>query len=156
LAAPVVALGLSLSMLFLANSVSSLLSETRVSLPPDFWFRWQTFVILWLLVVGWLLNGLALYALVWSLAEGINAIETIFFASLSRLLGAGTGLPGGIGITEGLLGISLRIMKIPPEHLILAIGAYRLVTFWMLLPVGWIALLFVNRRVARTHNNLGH
>ncbi len=154
LAIPLVALVISVSILFLADRIASLVLGKRVLLPPNFWRRRQTFAILWLLVIGWLLNGLALYALVWNLAEGISVFETILFASLSRLVGSGTGLPGGIGVIEGLLGVSLRIMEIPVEHIILAVGAYRLVTFWSLLPVGWIALLFVNRRASRRHNDL--
>ena len=151
LAAPVVALGLSVSVLFFADRITPLFSGTRISFPQNFWRGWQPFAILWLLVVGWLLSGLGLYALVWNLAEGISAVESIFFASLSRLLGSGTGLPGGIGVIEGLLGLSLGIMGIPEEHIIVAVSAYRLLTFWLVLPVGWIALLFVNHRVARMH-----
>ncbi len=77
------------------------------------------------------------------MGDGISAFETIFFASLSRLIGSGTSISGGIGAIEGFLGVSLRIMEIPAKHIILAVGAYRLVTYWVLLPVGWIALLFV-------------
>ncbi len=149
LAIPVVALGVSVFMLFLADRVASLLSGTRLSLPSNFWLTPQTFVILGLMIVGWMLNGLALYALVWDLAEGISAFEVIFFGSISRLAGSGTGLPGGIGVTEGLLGISLGILEIPFEHLILAVVAYRILTFWLLLPIGWMALIFVNSRFSR-------
>lgn len=145
LAIPVVALSVSVVMLFLADRVTSLLSGTRLSLPTNFWLTRQMFAILSLMIVGWMLNGLALYALVWDLAEGVSALEVIFFGSLSRLAGSGTGLPGGIGVTEGLLGVSLGVMDIPVEHLILAVVAYRILTFWLLLPIGWFALLFVNR-----------
>ena len=154
LAIPLIAIGLSVLMIFLAARFSTLLSGTRMSLPKNFWRSWQTFAILWLLIFGWLLNGMALYVLVWDLGNGISALETIFFSSLSRLIGSGTGIPGGIGAIEGFLGVSLRIMEIPAEHIIPAVGVYRLVSYWMLLPVGWIALLFVNRRVVRIHNNL--
>jgi len=156
LAIPVVALGLSLSMLFLADRISSLLSRTRVSLPRDFWRGGQTLAMLWLIIVGWLLNGLAMYVLVRGLAAGISALEVIFFASLSRLLGSGTGLPGGIGVTEGLLGVSLQIMEIPLAHLLLAVAAYRITTFWVLLPLGWSGLLFVNRQVRKMRGPVEH
>lgn len=155
LAVPVVALGVSAAMLFLADRVASLLSRTRLSLPSSFWLRPQTFAVLWLIIAGWVANGLALYVLVRGLAPGIGAPEVIFFASLSRLVGAGTGVPGGIGVTEGLLGASLGILAIPVDHLILAVVAYRVATFWVLLPVGWLALLFVNRRVVTARDRLG-
>jgi uncharacterized membrane protein YbhN (UPF0104 family) len=154
LAIPIVALGLSVSMLFVADRVTSLLSGTRVSLPPNFWRGGETFAMLWMIILGWLLNGLGLYALVRGLAQGITPLEVIFFASLSRIVGSGTGLPGGIGVTEGLLGISLRIMEIPVGQLILAVAAYRVLTFWVLLPIGWSGLLFVNHQVRGAHNHV--
>ena len=40
-------------------------------------------------------------------------------------------------------------MKIPSEHLVVAVGGFRLVTFWLWLPIGWVALGMLKRRAAR-------
>jgi len=58
-------------------------------------------------------------------------------------------LPGGIGATEGILGASLRLRSVPMEHLAIAIAAFRLITFWIWIPLGWLALAVVNRRISR-------
>jgi uncharacterized membrane protein YbhN (UPF0104 family) len=147
---PFVALGSSLLFLFFADRFFSLFSGMRFSLPTGFWRSRQTFAMLWLLVGGWVLNGLVLYSLIWKLGKSISPWETIFYATSSRMLGAGTGLPGGIGVIESLLGVSLQIMDIPTAHLALIVGAYRLVAFWSLLPIGWLALLILNIRPVKT------
>jgi len=67
----------------------------------------------------------------------------------SAVLGVSTGLPGGLGATEGIIGASLRLRSVPMEHLAIAIAAFRLITFWMWIPIGWAALAVVNRRIAR-------
>ena len=56
-----------------------------------------------------------------------------------------TGLPGGIGATEGILGASLSFRQVPVEHLAVAVAAFRMITFWIWIPVGWLALLALRR-----------
>ena len=149
LACPLAALTVAGTMLLFADRVTALLSKTPVALPPGFWWQKGVLACLAVLVVGWTVNGMALYILVSDLVEGLQAVEVVFFTSLARVLGGGTGLPGGLGVVETILGVSLKILEIPRAHLVVAIGAYRLVTFWVLLPVGWAALMAVNRRRAR-------
>jgi uncharacterized membrane protein YbhN (UPF0104 family) len=68
------------------------------------------------------------------------------------VLGVSTGLPGGIGATEGIIGTALSLRNVPMEHLAIAIAAFRLITFWMWIPIGWLALAIVNRRTSRPVN----
>ncbi|MBN1342323.1 MAG: flippase-like domain-containing protein [Phycisphaerae bacterium] len=133
-------------LLFSADRLAAMLSETRVALPPSFWRQWQTFAVLLLHVGAWTCNGLALYLVVRDLPGGVSVPEALFVAPFSASVGAGTGLPGGIGAIEGLLGISLKTLRVPTAHLALAVGAYRLVSFWIWLPIGWLALLLTNRK----------
>ena len=51
-----------------------------------------------------------------------------------------------IGATEGLLGASLKVRSVPVEHLAIAVAAFRLVTFWMWIPVGWIAIALLRKQ----------
>jgi len=135
--------------LLLADRLSSLLSGTRIALPTTFWWSGRVFGMLLLTITGWLLNGLALHVLICDLPGGIRWTESLFISPFSASIGAGTGLPGGIGAIEGMLGLSLRTLQIPGSHLALAVGAYRLVTFWVWLPIGWIALWLANRNIVR-------
>jgi hypothetical protein len=44
--------------------------------------------------------------------------------------------------------------KMPAEHLALLVGAFRIITFWIRIPIGWLALVATNRAFARTdHKN---
>jgi len=145
LLAPVAALTAVIILIFAADRLTRLLSGTRVALPQGFWWRWQTLTFLLLEIVGWVLNALALYVVVKDLPGRIGLNEALFISPFSAGLGSGTGLPGGIGAIEGIIGVSLKTLQVPTSHLALAVGAYRLVTFWIWLPIGWIALVLANR-----------
>ena len=142
------ALGSIVAMLFLGNQVASRVSHTRIALPKDFWWSWQTYLIVVIEMIGWAAHGVAFYLVIRDLPGNITLWDGLFYAPASAVLGVATGLPGGIGATEGLLGASLKIMEIPSEHLALTVAAFRLLTFWIWIPVGWLALTAVNRRVA--------
>jgi uncharacterized membrane protein YbhN (UPF0104 family) len=75
--------------------------------------------------------------------------DSLFVGPGSAVLGVSTGLPGGIGATEGIIGASLRLRSVPTEYLAIGIAAFRLITFWMWIPIGWLALAVVNRRLSR-------
>jgi uncharacterized membrane protein YbhN (UPF0104 family) len=62
------------------------------------------------------------------------------------VLGVATGLPGGIGATEGLLGAGMRLRSVPVEHLAVAVAAFRLITFWVWIPIGWLAMGLLRRK----------
>jgi uncharacterized membrane protein YbhN (UPF0104 family) len=43
----------------------------------------------------------------------------------------------------------LRLRSVPVEHLAIAVAAFRLITFWLWIPVGWLALAVLRRRVSQ-------
>jgi uncharacterized membrane protein YbhN (UPF0104 family) len=63
------------------------------------------------------------------------------------VVGVSTGLPGGIGATEGMLGAALSWIKIPADQLALTVGGFRIAVFWIWIPIGWAALAVLRRRV---------
>lgn len=111
-------------------------------------------------MAGWVAHGFALFVVVAELPGAMTLWDSLFFAPGAAVLGTGTGLPGGIGATEGLLGASLRFRSVPVEHLAIAVAAFRLITFWAWIPIGWLALWAVKRkqidpRVAINSGGLG-
>ncbi len=136
-------------LLSLADRLTQRFSTTFVAMPPSFWKGWRVPLMLLLTAVGCFLQSLAFYLLVRDLPGRVGLVETLFAAPFSASLAAGTGLPGGIGAAEALLGTSLKIMHVPAEHLAPAVAAFRMVTFWLWLPVGWIALTLANRTPKR-------
>lgn len=146
--APFAALAVIAVVLFLGNWAAKFLSGTRLELPMAFWWQWSTLAIVVIEMAGWIAHGVALYFVIHDLPGNFTLLDSLLYAPGSAVLGVATGLPGGIGATEGLLGASMRLMQIPSEHLVLAVGAFRLITFWIWIPIGWVALGAV-RRMAR-------
>ena len=72
----------------------------------------------------------------------------------SAVIGLASGLPGGLGLTEGLLGASLGFSGVPEAHHALGVATFRLITFWLLLPIGWFALMWAGRQVKKSKQRL--
>jgi len=141
-----VASGVVISVsLFLGNQVAERLAGTKLGLPHDFWWSWQSVVIVLVQMTGWVANALAFYVLVSHLPGTFTLWDALFIAPASSVIGLGTGVPGGIGTTEGLLGTALQFNQVPPEHFAMVVGAFRVVTFWIRLPIGWVALTLARR-----------
>lgn len=138
---------LAAAALAVANGVASLIAHTPLALPAGFWFRPRTVLILSMRLFDWLCAGLVLYLLVNQLPGGITFARAAFFATVSTLVGSGSGLPGGMGATEGVLGWFLNMALLPAAHLAIAVGLYRFITFWLQVPFGWAAMILVNRRL---------
>jgi uncharacterized membrane protein YbhN (UPF0104 family) len=132
--------------LFLGNRVAERLAGTKLGLPHHFWWSWQSVAIVIIQMTGWVANAIAFYVLVSGLPGNFTLWDALFIAPASSVLGLGTGMPGGIGATEGLLGSALRFNEVPAEHLALVVGAFRVVTFWIRLPIGWLALTLARRK----------
>jgi putative heme transporter len=57
--------------------------------------------------------------------------------------------PGGIGVVEGTLSLLLVAYGMPTDTAVAAVLLYRIISFWVLVPVGWLAagsLVVVQRR----------
>ena len=58
--------------------------------------------------------------------------------------------PGGLGVVEAALIAALVATGLPTAEATTAVLAYRLVSFWLVLAIGWVAYPIVGRRGART------
>lgn len=134
---------------FLGNRIAGMLTHTRMNMPVAFWWAWPTVFIIGVSMAGWIAHGLALHVVVVDMPGDMTLWDSLFVAPGSAVLGVSTGLPGGIGATEGIIGTALSLRSVPMEHLAIAIAAFRLITFWIWIPIGWLALAVVNRRISR-------
>jgi Lysylphosphatidylglycerol synthase TM region len=132
-------------LLFLGDRIAELLAHTRLGIEKGFWWRGSTVAIVAISMTGWLAHGAALYVVVAGLPGNMTLWDALIFGPGSAVLGSSTGLPGGIGATEGILGASLSFRQVPVEHLAVAVAAFRMITFWIWIPVGWLALLALRR-----------
>lgn len=147
LLAPFAVLGIIGSCLVMGNFLANRPFGQRLSLPPSLWWNWQTWAIVLVQSAGWAINGLALWVMIRGLQVDLATTDVMLFSAASAVLGVGTGLPGGVGATEWMLGASLSLGAVSPDHLFLVIGAFRLATFWIWIPLGWAALLVNKRRL---------
>ena len=145
--APVAGAAVIATCLFLANRISPLLSGTALELPRRFWWSWKTFLIVVLQSAGWVAHGFAFWVLASALDGSVGVWDALFLAPSSAVLGLGSGVPGGLGATEVLLGASLGINQVPEAQLALGVGLFRVLTFWAWLPIGWLAVAAVTLAV---------
>jgi uncharacterized membrane protein YbhN (UPF0104 family) len=134
------------ALVFPADRIADRLAHTHFRFDARFWWSWPTLGVILVQMAGWLAHGIALFVLVRNMPGAMSLWDSLFFAPGAAVLGTGTGLPGGIGATEGLLGASLRLREVPTEHLAIAVAAFRLITFWLWIPLGWLALMALRRR----------
>lgn len=153
--APVAVLAVIAAFLFLGDRVANRLAGTRLDLPRGFWWSWQSWAVVLIEMAGWAMHGVAFYVLVLDLPGTLTLWDALFHAPGSAVLGVSTGLPGGMVATEALLGTALHLNEVPAEHLALVVMAFRVVTFWLRLPIGWIALFVVRRRAAKFESRAG-
>jgi uncharacterized membrane protein YbhN (UPF0104 family) len=135
-------------MVYSGDRIADRLAHTHYNFARRFWWSWSTLGVVTVQMAGWVAHGIALYVVVMGLPGNMTVWDSLFFAPGSAVLGTGTGLPGGIGATEGILGASLRFREVPAEHLAIAVAAFRLITFWIWIPIGWIALMAVRGKKA--------
>lgn len=128
--------------LFLANRIAPLLSGTALELPAGFWWNWRTFAIVAVQSAGWCAHGIAFWVMGSMLDGHMGIWESLFFAPGSAVIGLGSGLPGGLGVTEILLGASLDFSGVPQAQLAVGVAVFRVLTFWVWIPIGWLALGF--------------
>ena len=142
---PWLALPAALSVIAIAiysgDRIADRLAHTHYNFAPRFWWSWSSLGVVMVQMAGWVAHGFALYVVVAGLPGAMTLWDSLFFGPGSAVLGTGTGLPGGIGATEGILGASLRFREVPLGHLAIAVAAFRLITFWLWIPIGWLALV---------------
>ena len=94
---------------------------------------------------NWLLDAAALYVAVSAFGPRPSVIGVLVAYGLANVLAAIPISPGGLGIIEAVLIPSLVGFGTPRAQASIAVVVYRLVNFWMPIPVGGIAYLVVGR-----------
>jgi len=61
-------------------------------------------------------------------------------------VGSAAPTPGGIGGVEAVLAAGLTAIGIPAHEAIPAVLLFRVATFWLPIPAGWVAYMLLRRR----------
>jgi putative heme transporter len=86
--------------------------------------------------LNWLLDATCLWVFLWSFGSVVSPIDLLVAYGLANVLAAIPVTPAGLGVVETVLITSLVGFGVPHSQAILAVLAYRLVNFWIPIPVG--------------------
>lgn len=89
--------------------------------------------------LNWLLDAACLWVFVWSFGHAISPIDLLVAYGLANIFAAIPITPAGLGVVEGVLIPTLVGFGVPHSQAILAVLAYRLVNFWIPIPIGGAA-----------------
>ena len=89
--------------------------------------------------LNWLFDAGCLWVFILAFGHTISPIDLLVAYGLANILAAIPITPGGLGIIEGVLIPTLVGFGVPHAQAILAVLSYRLVNFWIPIPVGGVA-----------------
>jgi len=126
--------------------VSNTLTAARALLTPGVLLSG-----LCLALAAWALEGLGLHVLglIFRPAHGGVAVGVGIYA-MAVLVGAVSFLPGGLGTTEAAMIALLAAQGYRVADAVLVTVLCRLVTLWLAVGMGWIAVLFLRQRTLGT------
>jgi uncharacterized protein (TIRG00374 family) len=89
--------------------------------------------------LNWVLDAACLWVFLWSFGSVLSPIDLLVAYGLANIFAAIPITPGGLGVIEGILISTLGGFGVPNSRAILAVLAYRLVNFWIPIPLGGVA-----------------
>jgi uncharacterized protein (TIRG00374 family) len=112
----------------IAERISLLINNRR-----NLWwaFTWAT--------LNWLFDAACLWVFLWAFGSMVSPIDLLVAYGLANVLAAIPITPAGLGVIEGILIPTLVGFGTPHGVAILAVLSYRLVNFWIPIPIGGIA-----------------
>ena len=88
----------------------------------------------------------ALWACLTAFGSGMNFIMLTAAFLIANTLGSVLPIPGGIGSKEAALIATLHVAGVPLEVAVSATLAYRLATYYLLMPPGYLGLVYMRRK----------
>jgi uncharacterized protein (TIRG00374 family) len=97
---------------------------------------WRVLSLILLQLIIFTLQSLALLAILHGLGVPIGPLATLAAYGLALIVSTYTVLPAGGGTVEAALTVGLTIQGVPLEAALGATVLFRLLSFWLLLPIG--------------------
>ena len=89
--------------------------------------------------LNWLLDAACLWVFIWAFGSVISPVDLLVAYGLANVLAAIPVTPAGLGVVEGVLIPTLVGFGVPHDQALLAVISYRLVNFWLPIPIGGAA-----------------
>ena len=106
--------------------------------------------------LNWLFDAACLWVFIWSFGHVISPIDLLVAYGLANVLAAIPITPGGLGVVEGVLIPTLVGFGVPHSQAILAVLAYRLINFWIPIPIGGAAYASLEWRKGPANGRTEH
>jgi putative heme transporter len=95
-------------------------------------------------LANWLLDAAVLIAVLQALGIAVPWRAILVIYGVTQVAGSLPVTPGGLGIVEGSLAGLLTAYGVGGERALAAVMVYRLVSFWGLVPAGWLVWLHLS------------
>ncbi|MGH3297088.1 MAG: flippase-like domain-containing protein, partial [Trebonia sp.] len=89
--------------------------------------------------------SIALLATLWSVGAHPAVLATAVVFLAGNAVGSATPTPGGLGGVEAVMAAGLTAIGIPAHQAIPAVLLFRMVTFWLPIPLGWASYTVLQR-----------
>jgi len=108
--------------------------------------RKKRFIVLALLPALWYWLGdmLCLFLVTLSFGFALPLGVLLFAYCVATLAGLISFIPGGLGVTEGTLGLALTALGVPFALALTAILVFRFFSFWLWIPIGFASFFTLN------------
>jgi uncharacterized membrane protein YbhN (UPF0104 family) len=118
---------------------------------------WRWAEVLGFALLNWLYDCAVLITCLLALHVAVPWRGIFVVYGLTQIAAALPITPGGIGVVEGTLGALLHAYGVPVEQAVATVIVYRIVSFWGLVPIGWVTWVALDllqkkgRRVGIAH-----
>jgi uncharacterized protein (TIRG00374 family) len=101
--------------------------------------------IIWA-AANWLLDAASLWVFLFAFGRAVLPVDLLVAYGLANILAVIPLTPGGLGVVEGVLIPTLVGFHVPKTTAILGVIGWRLINFWLPIPVGGAAYLSLRWR----------
>jgi putative heme transporter len=100
---------------------------------------------------NWLLDAASLWVFLWAFGHFMSPIDLLVAYGLANVLAAIPVTPAGLGVIETVLISTLVGFRVPPAIAAIGVLSWRLINFWLPIPIGggcYLSLKVRHRRAA--------
>lgn len=100
---------------------------------------------------NWLLDATVLWVVLAALGHPVDPLVLFIAYAVANVLGLLPLTPGGVGVIEAVLGSSLVAAGVPAHVALVGVLAWRLVNYWLPIPVGGLMWLTLRHHAEPQH-----
>src|SRR5581483_4301178 len=104
-------------------------------------------------ILRWFLEFGVIISTLYGLSEHPSPALTLLAFTAASMLGLLPFTPGGLGFVEAGLTATLALAGVSAGNALVTTLVYRLLTFWLPLPIGAVAAIVFRRRYPRRNNH---